>query len=244
MPRKSQSRPDPRIEKAKQLLSVVNDGLSREDFTTSFKNVVAYVKNLDANLTKNVNLIAKSLASKLTEVQVNHEATKQLSKRIDTRLETLKDGYTPLKGIDYFDGEKGEPGENGSPDTPEQIKAKLASLEGEDRIGIEHVHGLSEVLNEVKNTRIADQTAIGVQRPGMVVLDLSASLNGSTTTFNTQAFQKIHTVFLSSYPNILRAGIDFSTASSPPSITFLGTIASNAATILASGQTCILLCTA
>jgi hypothetical protein len=34
----------------------------------------------------------------------------------------VKDGYTPTKGVDYFDG---KPGKNGSPDTPKQIKAKL-----------------------------------------------------------------------------------------------------------------------
>lgn len=37
-----------------------------------------------------------------------------------------EDGRTPVKGIDYFDGEKGEPGEDGQDASPEQISAGVA----------------------------------------------------------------------------------------------------------------------
>ena len=71
-----------------------------------------------------------------------------------------KDGYTPQKGIDYQDGEKGEKGEDGlkgekgeagkdgSPDTPDQIKEKLSTLKGKERLHIKNIHGFDEVLNE------------------------------------------------------------------------------------------------
>ena len=38
-----------------------------------------------------------------------------------------EDGRTPVKGIDYFDGEKGEPGEPGQNATPEQIAQAVAA---------------------------------------------------------------------------------------------------------------------
>lgn len=55
-----------------------------------------------------------------------------------------KDGYTPIKGVDYFDGEKGE---QGSPDTPEEIRDKLKSLESGDRLSYDDLDDLPNLDN-------------------------------------------------------------------------------------------------
>lgn len=54
------------------------------------------------------------------------EDVKKIAKEILAKVP--KDGYTPVKGVDYFDGPPGQPGKDGSPDTPEQIVEKLKSL--------------------------------------------------------------------------------------------------------------------
>lgn len=237
MPKKK----SPKFEQAEALMKLVSDSLTKTDFTTSFKGVVDYVKRVDINLTNNFKNLSKTLTDKANEIKVNHKKTEDLQERLNARVLSLKDGKTPIKNVDYFDGAPGLPGNNGSPDTPYQIKDKLGVLEGEDRLSIGHIHGLEEALAEGRKPRIADMTAIGVNRPQMTYIDLSPQLNGVLTTFNTQSFQKIIQISLSSYPNILRPGIDFTFGNSPPSITFIGQVAIDAATVLSTGQTCIVL---
>lgn len=50
-----------------------------------------------------------------------------------------KDGKTPVKNIDYFDGE------NGSPDTASDIKTKLETLKGDERLSVSAIKGIREM---------------------------------------------------------------------------------------------------
>lgn len=230
----------------KAFLQLLKNLPSREEFVKSFANVADRVKRFETQLAADFRALAEtikqlngSIERRFGDLEKKHT---DLQERLNARVLSVKDGAPGKDGKDGLDGlpgKDGERGADGSPDTPEVIRDKLSALEGEDRLSIGHIHGLEEALQDGR--RIAEQTAIGVQRPGMLVLDISSQLNGSLTTFNTQSFQVINTIFLSSYPNILRPGVDFSTAQQPPSVTFLGTIAANASTLLAAGQTCILL---
>lgn len=58
------------------------------------------------------------------------------------------DGYTPVKGKDYFNGENGKDGKDGSPDKPEQIAEKLNKTE--QSISLKVIRGLE---NELKTLR-------------------------------------------------------------------------------------------
>lgn len=51
------------------------------------------------------------------------------------------DGITPEKGVDYFDG---DPGMDGSPDTAEQVRQKLESLKGDQRLDSRAIKGLDK----------------------------------------------------------------------------------------------------
>ncbi len=68
------------------------------------------------------------------------------------------DGYSPLKGVDYFDGgdgKSGSPGANGtngkdgSPDTPKEIVVKLESLKKEARLDKSAIKGLDKLRDEI-----------------------------------------------------------------------------------------------
>lgn len=232
-----------KLKKARELLDLVNNGLTKTDFVTSFKGVIDYVKRFETAITRDFKILSKTLTYKINDIKLDQKATDDLKERLNARVLSLKDGrdgYTPIKGQDYFDGRNGLDGKDGSPDTPEQIRDKISLLEDDRRLSIGHIHGLEEALSDGKR-RIADLTAIGVNRPQMTYIDISSQLNGVLTTFNTQSFQRVIQISLSSFPNILRPNVDFTTAQQPPSITFIGAIAANAATILAVGQTCIVL---
>lgn len=102
----------------------------------------------------------------------------------------------------------------------------------ENQIPVERIKGLKELINKkpVYSGGIAG-------RDLFKDIDISASLDGSTKTFNIPAVWNILTVNLSSFPyGALRKGIDFTWT--PSTITFTSAI--DAATQLAAGQTCIL----
>ena len=110
-------------EKVEAFLKIATEGLSRSEFVNAFKTLTAFVQKVKEGL--EVRFIV-------------------LEEKLDTKVSKLKDGYTPVKGKDYFDGkdgkdgigiigakgEKGEQGESiqglngadGSPDTPKLIR--------------------------------------------------------------------------------------------------------------------------
>lgn len=84
------------------------------------------------------------------ELEINKEDFK---KKLD-----IKDGKTPVKGIDYFDGDDGETpvkgvdyfdGKDGSPDTKEQVRDKLEELKDSERLDISAIKGTESLIEEI-----------------------------------------------------------------------------------------------
>lgn len=99
------------------------------------------------------------------------------------RKMNLKDGYSPIKGKDYFDGEKGKPGSpgnNGSSDTPEQIKEKLETLKGNDRLDKSAIKGLDDDFKKLNNMITTVKTSSFVLNNYIVHETLN--VDSSTTT--------------------------------------------------------------
>jgi len=146
-----------------------------------------------------------------------------------------QDGKTPVKGVDYFDGA------DGGSDTPEVIKQKLESLEDEDKLSIKAIKDLQEELDKIKKMKGTVQYVGGgsVGKHNVVAHDLSASLAGGVTrVFQMPAFWKVISVSLSSFPNILRPTVDFTSDASASTLTILSEIPDAS---LSAGQTMIVL---
>lgn len=122
--------------------------------------------------------------------------------------------------------------------TPEETKKNLESLQGNDRLHIDHIDGVEEKLEEIRESVTTNKgTNYGVMgRDFFSDIDISDQLDGSTKTFNIPAVYNILEVSLSSYPHALRKSVDFTYT--PTTITFTDEI--DAATSLAAGQTCVL----
>lgn len=175
------------------------------------------------------------------------------------------DGYTPVKGKDYFDGKdavideagivskasamtedrikpfipKIEDIEADLPKLGSSIRDSLELLQGDDRLDISAIKGVKEIGDRVANLENRPQPSMAsiAGRDIIKDIDLSASLNGVTTTFPLQAIWNVISVNLSSYPyGSLRKGIDYTWT--PTSITFTNTI--DPTTQLSAGQQCIL----
>ncbi len=184
-------------------------------------------------------------------------ALRDLRTAIDTRLAELRgtDGRNGTNGKDgaqgpigpagrngmSVTGPKGDPGADGSPDSADDIRNKLELLTGKDRLTVDAIDGLAELLAEMDKKTVGMRTGMA---QGMGVtgrdlfndIDLSPQLDGITSTFQIHAVYNIISVHLSSFPHALRKNIDFTYT--PTTITFTAQI--DPATALAAGQTCVL----
>jgi hypothetical protein len=139
-----------------------------------------------------------------------------------------KDGYTPRKGIDYFDGK------DGSPDTPEQIRDKLEKLEGDVRLDVSSVKGLEKYDKEIAVLK-EGRPIFGPGKTKIYLKDLSVSLDGATKTFSIGTHFGISGVWSSSSPFAFRPTIDYNEVGR--NIVFTDVV--DAAISLATGQTLI-----
>lgn len=85
-----------------------------------------------------------------------------------------KDGYTPIKGKDYFDGkdgesikgdkgDKGEDGKDGSSDKPIEIRDKLETLKGSQRLDVSAIKNAltkDDVIKEIKGGKTLEMKDI------------------------------------------------------------------------------------
>ena len=246
------------------ILSLLEQAPTRKEFVEAFGEVVKVVTANKKENTQFVEELSKTLQQVLKKIQDDHSSslselkaqvndlfvTEQLQRlsdnlttKIEEKLATLRngdDGHTPTKQelvaliTPLIPPPK--PSKNGSPDTPAKIRDKLESLKGEDRLDTSAIKGLEKRLKKLETSQSFSTGGSG----GNVVraYDLSASLDGVLKTFALPAFWRVISVHLSSFPNILRPTVDYTTDNSAFTITFTSEI--NAGTGLASGQTCII----
>jgi len=196
------------------------------------------IKNHSETSLKKIKDDAGSILNDLKK-QVN-----QISARMESE-HASKMAFIDRKIASVKDGEPGEPGVDGSPDTPIEIIEKIESVQEKDKLVIEAIKGLRQELDELKKTADKNNANGAIYVGGgttgggktVKVYDLTSQLDGVLKTFALPAFWRVHTVDLSSFPNALRPTVDFTTDAGLMTITFTSEI--NAATSLATGQTCI-----
>lgn len=130
-------------------------------------------------------------------------------------------------------GEKGEKGIDGSPDTAEQVRDKLETLQGDNRLDKSAVKGLDEELKKINREK---RTPIfGPGKTRIITLDLSSQLNGVTKTFTWNTHYGIVGVYGSSAPFVFRPLIDYT--ENPYGITFTANVDETVS--LVAGQTVV-----
>ena len=158
-------------------------------------------------------------------------------KGVDERMSKVKDGRD---GKDGKDGLPGKAGINGNKIKSEEVRDKLESLKGDERLDISAIKGMDKYekrMKEVEGRPVGGYGGGGSARDFFKDIDISDQFNGVLKVFNIPATWNVINVSLSSYPyGALRKNIDFSFT--PTTITFLDPI--DAATQLQNGQSCIL----
>ncbi len=130
---------------------------------------------------------------------------------------------------------QGEPGVNGSPDTPTEIIEKINKEKG-TRIRKDKVEGFDE-LEKLARTAQANISVFHNSGSFVYDYDLSSLLDGVTKTFTLPVNAKVIAVMGSSAPVIYRRTVDFTTTAS--TITFTSQV--DASTTLSAGQTVVIL---
>lgn len=106
-------------------------------------------------------------------------------------------------------GGVGAPGKDGSPDTPEQVRDKLETLEGDERLKATAISGLEPLLADVETLKKRP-----IQTPAksyaIHTKDASAQCDGATTSFTVGGSHfGIIGVFSTEFPQIYRPIIDY-----------------------------------
>lgn len=105
-----------------------------------------------------------------------------------------EDGYTPIKGKDYFDGQKGE---DGSPDSPDQIADKINTLE--EKIEQKTIKGLLKEFETLKIMvqNVSRKSSGGGGGMGNIIAEApSGTINGVNTVFTLTNFPKTNALLL------------------------------------------------
>lgn len=244
-------------EKLRKKLDAIEEALTYAQFEKAIKALMDYVKKIDDRNLKDLEALRHFLTNLAKKVEsksdqsledIKLEVSSQVDnfmKLVEAKIVSIVEGakgepgdagYTPIKGQDYFDGL------NGSPDTPEEIVDKLESLEGEARLNMKAIDGLLEELEELRKLKgKVIMGGGGSSNGGHIVKahDLSASLDGVTTTFSLPAFWRVISVHLSSTPNILRETTDYTVDGTLMQITFTSAI--DVSTSLSAGQSLIII---
>lgn len=103
---------------------------------------------------------------------------------IDYTIPEPKKGYTPIKGVDYFDGlpglsSIGEPGLNGSPDKPQEIADKLNTLE--EKVEMKVIKGLNSAFRNLRTEQRGGK--LGGGQGSWKQKQLSGTINSSNKVF-------------------------------------------------------------
>lgn len=231
--------------------------LTKEEFVKSFKNVVDIVLKLKAANAEEMKAMHAACDEAIATLEQTTETTMEgFRAEFATALQQIADKLATVK-----DGKDGDPGAPGTPgkdadteqvirevlaaiklpenivlDGPEEIRNKLELLQGDERLTIDAIKDLREELEALKKQRGSVIQGGIIGRDLIKDYDLSSQLDGVTKTFNLPAVWNIVSVDLSSFPHALRKNIDYTYTQT--SITFTSQI--DAATSLATGQTCVL----
>ena len=245
----TEQKQDKRLE---TIIALLEGSPTRKEFDDSVEQLAKFVLDLKQATNQAVSEIERTYKALLEKVgndnsssleqlksQVNElfvsgklkEIENYLNNRVDEKLATVTNGKDGARG------DRGEPGksikgDSGSPDTPEEVRDKLESLRGDDRLDVSAIKGLDKKLKKIENK--SGYAGGGFTGKDIIKqYDLSSQLDGVLKTFNIPANWTILDVRSSSFPFAFRYGIDYTFT--PQTITFTDEI--TASGTLATGQT-------
>jgi len=218
------------------ILKTIEDTVNKDDFEKFVKQILEIILQIEQKNTATQDTIVASLQQVLAKMQGDHSTTlsdlkKQvndvfvsnrlssieadLHKKVDARLATVKDGYTPKKGIDYFDGKPGVPGK---------------TINGKDAIPVDEqamynrVMAMCQPMMDKMDRMMKAMASSSANRGGarsshaMKVYNLSSYTNGTLKVFSVPK-NVVGFVISSDFPTILMENAGFTKNAATTTIT-------------------------
>lgn len=226
--------------------------LTKEEFIKAFEKVIELVLKIQkeqgqaiASLEETHKMMMDKMRgdnsmslSEMKTMMGNHftEYTQKHTNTIAEKMATVKDGKNADEQI-MIENIVSQLKDKVSAvlDKPEDIKAKIETLDEGNKLSIKVIDGLPEALEALKkqvDKMVPFYVGTGTTK-GVQVYDLSSQLNGILKTFALPALSRIVGIQSSSFPNAFRPTVDFT--NDAQSITFTSEI--DAGSVLAAGQT-------
>jgi hypothetical protein len=212
--------PEERMTKLQEILKMMDENISKEDFVKSFESVMTYVKNFQ------------------TKIQGECDA---MMAQMDAKMASLKNGRDGVPGKDGTMGKQGIPGKDGKDgmdgkDGKNGIDGKTPDLQP---IWDNLVAWKKEMEKQVKQIpeKAGGITVFGPGKTRIIRYDLSDRLDGATKTFTLGTHFGIVSVQSSSAPfGAFRETIDYNEVGK----TIVFTAAVDAPSMLAAGQSLVI----
>lgn len=157
------------LQKLQDILKLIGNTITKGEFIEAFKQVIklvlgiqettrAAIAKLESTYENLVQHGKDTHAQALTDLkkQTNdlfvRDRLNAMDKRVDDKLSTVKNGKDgksprPEDVVPHVMKQVRMP-KDGSPDTPEDIRGKLESLKGKDRLNVSAVDGLDEMIKQ------------------------------------------------------------------------------------------------
>ena len=216
-----------------QIVMKASDILRKGDFETSFKKVLELVLQIQKNQQQAMADLRKTYEAVIQRLQNDHNdnysklrgqvdevfvgdkvngMTKEHTARMaatdkklaeaEEKIKSLKNGYTPKKGIDYNDG---KPGKDGRLIASEEVRNKLESLRGDERLDKTAIKGLEEMIKE----KVVVRGGGGPNANAVQFADLSSQCTGSNKTFTTPKYRYALLLISTQFPVLYKPTTDF-----------------------------------
>lgn len=205
MPTKEQPQPlkPQSLDKMEAILKIIEESVTKQEFLGAIKQLVTFVEGIKSQnesefallkeffdaatgkLNSDTSTTLKEMKAGMNELFIGEKLAEmrrmhdEKMASVDERMAMVKDGEKGAKGDK---GERGARGESGSPDTPTQVRDKLESLKGNERIDKSAIKGFDEIeksVKEIGSRRI--QTPAKAYR--VRTADCSSQCDGSNKTF-------------------------------------------------------------
>lgn len=193
---------DKRLSTLNTLVGLLQDGITKEEFTKAFEALMAVIAGKSTELGLKVDGALRELrdsnektfaTAKGEAMRLVKEAIADQQRGMDLlrdKVRRLKNGYTPIKGKDYFDGEDGYTpvkgvdyfdGKDAVGVTGDEIIAKINTAE--DLISKEAVEGMKE-LEKAVNEKTGNTVRVGWGAHPLVIQGLGVVIDKNTRVLN------------------------------------------------------------
>ncbi len=190
-----------KLKKLEDIFGIITESITREEFVEGFKLLMKTVEDLQAsNLEefKQIEMVLKSFKEKLVSdnasdlEEVRDQVKIALGSQIQAVKDVLKEVSDKMASIkDGENGKQGPPGESitgpqgpaGSPDTADEVRDKLETLAGDERLNSSAIKGFEELEKAVAE-KTGNTTRIGWGAHPLTIKGLGITIDKNTRFIN------------------------------------------------------------